>query len=79
MWIADGNLPAALESFRASLAIAERLAKADPGNAEWQRDLAISHGLVAMLLARQNERERALAGFRQGRDIIIKLKGSGLH
>ena len=30
-------LPEALTSFRAGLAIAERLAKADPGNAIWQR------------------------------------------
>jgi hypothetical protein len=40
--VAQGNLPAALESYGASLAIAERLAKADPGNAERQHDLAIS-------------------------------------
>jgi len=33
---AQGNLPAALESFRAALAIRDRLAKADPGNAGWQ-------------------------------------------
>ena len=34
MQVAQGDLPAALTSYRASLAIAERLAKADPGNAE---------------------------------------------
>ena len=32
--VAQGDLPAALTSYRASLAIRERLAKADPGNAE---------------------------------------------
>ncbi len=52
----------------------KRLAKADPGNARWQRDLALSHGRVAMVLARQGERERALGSFRQGREIITKLK-----
>ncbi|GLI37946.1 hypothetical protein KI811_05985 [Geobacter hydrogenophilus] len=40
---AQGDLPAALTSFRASLAIRERLAKADPGNAGWQRDLIVSY------------------------------------
>ena len=40
---AQGNLPGALESYRAALAIGERLAKADPGNAGWQRDLSVSH------------------------------------
>jgi trypsin-like peptidase len=38
-----GDLAAALRSYRASLDIIERLAKADPGNAGWQRDLSVSH------------------------------------
>src|SRR5215831_12640798 len=59
-----------------SLAMAERLAKADPGNARWQRDLALSHGRVAMILARQGKRKQALADFRKGRDIITKLKAA---
>jgi len=40
---AQGDLATALTSYRASLAIRERLAKADPGNAGWQRDLSVSH------------------------------------
>jgi hypothetical protein len=40
--VAQGNLPEALKSFRDGLAIKDRLAKADPGNAGWQRDLIIS-------------------------------------
>ena len=31
--VAQGNLPEALKSYRDGLAIADRLAKADPGNA----------------------------------------------
>jgi hypothetical protein len=31
---------------RRPLAIAERLAKADPGNADWQRDLSVSHNTI---------------------------------
>jgi len=37
--VAQGNLPEALKSFRDGLAIRDRLAKADPGNAGWQFDL----------------------------------------
>ena len=37
----QGDLAAALTSYQADLAIAERLTKTDPGNAEWQRDLAL--------------------------------------
>ena len=41
MQVAYGDLPAALTSYRAARAISERLAKSDPGNAEWQRDLIV--------------------------------------
>ncbi len=40
---AQGDLPAALKSYQNSLAIAERLAQSDPGNAGWQRDLIVSY------------------------------------
>ena len=39
---AQGDLAGALQSYRDSLAIRERLAKSDPGNAGWQRDLSVS-------------------------------------
>jgi hypothetical protein len=40
--VAQGKLDEALKSYRDSLAIAERLAAADPSNTRWQRDLSIS-------------------------------------
>ena len=43
MLVAQGNLPEALKTFRDGLAIADRLAKSDPGNAGWQRDLSVSY------------------------------------
>jgi hypothetical protein len=39
--VSHGDLPGALQSYRDSLAIRERLAKADPGNAEWQFDVVL--------------------------------------
>jgi hypothetical protein len=42
----QGNLPAALTSYQASLAIAGRLVQADRGNAGWQRDLSVSHNKI---------------------------------
>ncbi|MGH7120263.1 MAG: hypothetical protein ACREFP_14955 [Acetobacteraceae bacterium] len=70
---AQGDLAVALASYQASLAIAERLAKADPGNAGWQRDLALSYGRVAMVEAQQGAPNDALSGFQQGREIIARL------
>ena len=51
--VAQGDLPAALTSYQASLAIAERLAKPDPGNAGWQRDLSVSHDKIGDVQGRR--------------------------
>lgn len=40
---AQGDLSAALTAYRAGLGIAETLAKRDPGNTQWQRDLIVSN------------------------------------
>ena len=70
---AQGDLAAALTSYEADLAIAERLTKTDPGNVEWQRDLALGYGRVALIEWRQGARDDALKVFQQGRDIITQL------
>lgn len=59
---------------RTPLAIAELLAKADPGNPGWQRDIALSFGRVAGVEAQQGQSQPALSGFRRGREIIERLK-----
>jgi len=41
--VAAGDSTTAEQHYRTGLTIAERLAAADPGNAEYQRDLSISH------------------------------------
>jgi hypothetical protein len=71
--VQQGDLTAALTSYQASHAIRERLARADPGNAGWKRDLAISYGRVAVIQIQQGDRDDALKAFRQGRDIIAQL------
>ena len=74
MLVAQGDLPAALAAYQASRAIRERLATADPGNAGWQRDLALSHGRIGLVFARQGERQLALGAFEKGREIIAHLQ-----
>jgi tetratricopeptide (TPR) repeat protein len=71
--VAQGNLPEALTSFRDSLAIADRLAKADPNDAGWVADLAASHGKLGLLLERMGQRNEALAVLRKGRAPDHKL------
>ena len=56
-----GDSSAALKSFRDGLAIAERLATADPGNAGWQRDLGTSYEKVGNLVLAQGNFSDAIA------------------
>ena len=73
MLVAQGNLPEAQKAYRDSLTIRDRLAKSDPGNAGWQRDLSVSYGKIAMLKARQGAHAEALGTLEQGRDIAVRL------
>ena len=71
--MAQGNLPEALKAYRDSLAIAERLAKADPGNAGWQRDLSVSYNKVGDVLVAQGNLPEALKSYRDSLAIADRL------
>ena len=73
MLVAQGNLPEALKSFRDGLAISDRLAQADPGNAGWQRDLSVSYDRVGDVLVAQGNLPEALKSFRDGLAIRDRL------
>ena len=68
-----GRSRAALQSYSDSLAIRERLAKSDPGNAGWQRDLSVTYGKLAAAYRISNEAEKARDASATGRAIIAKL------
>jgi hypothetical protein len=72
-------IPASLTAFRDSLAIAERLATADPGNAGWQADLAASHGKLGQLRVRLGDKAEALRMFKAGRAIVAPLAERSGH
>ena len=67
---AQGDRPGALKSFRDSHAIFDRLAKADPGNANWQRDLAVSYSKVGDVLVEQGNLPEALQSYRDSLAIV---------
>ena len=50
--------------YRRAFAIFDRLAKADPGNAGWQRDLSVSYERVGDVLVAQGNLPEALKAFR---------------
>jgi hypothetical protein len=71
--VAQGDLAGAIKSYRDSLAIAGRLAKSDPGNASWQRDLSVSHSNLASVFKKKGEAKKALDALREGHAIISRL------
>jgi tetratricopeptide (TPR) repeat protein len=71
--LAQGNLAAALKLFQDSVAIAERLAKADPDNAAWQGDLAISLDKVGDVLTAQGNIAEAAKSYRNSGIIRDRL------
>jgi hypothetical protein len=68
---AQGDLPTALTSYRASYTIAETLAKRDPRNTEWQRDLSVNHERIGDVLRAQGDLPAALTAYR-ARHVIIE-------
>ncbi len=70
---AQGELAAALTSYQASHDIFERLAKADPGNAGWQRDLSVSHNNIGNVQRAQGDLPAALTSYQAARAIAERL------
>ena len=63
---AQGDLPAALTSYRAAFAIRDRLARSDPGNDGWQRDLWISYNNIGDVQQAQGDLRAALTSYQAG-------------
>jgi len=58
--MAQGDLAAALKSYEVRQNIVSRLAKADPGNAEWQCDLSVSYAKLANAFKKTARRGKLL-------------------
>jgi tetratricopeptide (TPR) repeat protein len=71
--VSQGQRAEALKAYRDSLSIRERLAKADPGNAGWQRDLAINKERIGDILVREGKAEEAIAAFERAAAIYADL------
>jgi tetratricopeptide (TPR) repeat protein len=69
----QGNLAAALNSYRAAVAIAEQLVKQDPGKAKWQRDLSVSHEKIGDVEASQGNLAAALQSYQSDLAIAEQL------
>ncbi|HEC14247.1 MAG TPA: hypothetical protein ENI72_00680, partial [Rhodospirillales bacterium] len=74
--VAQGDLPGALGSFRASMVIRKRLAEADASNAGLQRDLSVSHNKIGGVQVKQGDLPEALRSFRASHAIFERLAGA---
>jgi hypothetical protein len=71
--VAQGDGPGALAAYQAGLAIAEGLAKRDPANTQWQRDLSVSNNKIGDVLVAQGDGPGALAAYQAGLSIAEGL------
>lgn len=58
-----GNLPDALATYQDAASIADRLAQSDPGNDQWQRDVAFSDERLGNVQVAQGNLSAALASY----------------
>jgi tetratricopeptide (TPR) repeat protein len=70
---AQGDLAGAQAAFQRALEICQPFAAADPSNAQWQRDLSISHEKVGDILQAQGDLGGALAAFNESLRLIKPL------
>jgi tetratricopeptide (TPR) repeat protein len=68
--VVQGDLAGALASYKDSLAVIDRVAKTDFGNAGWQADLAGSSGKLGQLYTRLGDKAEARRYFERGRAIV---------
>jgi hypothetical protein len=64
--VEQGDGPGALAAYQAGLTIAESLAKSDPANTRWQRDLSMSNNKIGDVLVAQGDGPGALAAYQAG-------------
>jgi hypothetical protein len=73
--LAQGDLAGARDSYQNSRAIREKLAAGDPTNAQWQRDLVVSHVKLGQVADRAGDGALARAEFATGLALAERLCG----
>ena len=69
----EANSKRRSNSYRASLAIRERLAKSNPGNADWQLNLSDSYVGLGLVYFAQKDNAKAREAIESGRAIMARL------
>ena len=75
----QGNLSEASAAYGAALEVRERLSSQDPGNAGWQRDLAVSYYKLADFHQNAGDPAQAREHLVQCRDVLRGMRSRGMH
>jgi tetratricopeptide (TPR) repeat protein len=73
-----GDRSGALKSYKEGFVIADKLAKSDPGNTEWQRNLSVYFSKVGDVQVAQGDLPDALKSYEDGLAITDRLAKSNL-
>jgi tetratricopeptide (TPR) repeat protein len=76
IWRRRSDLISALKSYSDSLAIARRGAKAEPANADWQRDLSVSYNKIGEVELAQGDLKAAVKSYSDALAIRERLARS---
>jgi tetratricopeptide (TPR) repeat protein len=76
IWRKRGDLKAALKSYSDSLAIAKRVARSDPGNPNWQREVSVSYNKVGEVQVAQGDLKAAVKSYTEALTIRERLAKS---
>jgi tetratricopeptide (TPR) repeat protein len=72
-WEQLGDSVKAREAYDKARSIIERLAADEPGNLQWQGDLAVSHVNIGDMLRQQGNQAKALEEYREALNIRKRL------
>jgi len=75
--MAQGKLAEALEAYQRRHETTSSLAARHPNNAEWQRDLVMSHSKLADLAEQRGEPDEAKGHWRKALEIAKALDAAG--
>ena len=76
LYLQLGDSNAATRSFKAGMAITQKLAASDASNSRWQRDLSVSHNRIGDTQSAQGDLAGALKSYQAGMAIRQKLAAS---
>ena len=71
-----GDLSGALKRYRDAFAIADKSAKSDPGDADWQHNLSSSFGRIGAVQLTQGDLPSALKSYQEGLAVAERLAKS---